>query len=55
MKFRDPKDVKLRKPNSLLQLLGIVGVDFDATIQLLVMYSVLVKYFKKWEYSEAVH
>jgi len=34
--------------------LGIVNVDFDATI--LIMYSAFFKYFrKKWEYNEAVH
>jgi len=31
-------------------------VEFDATVQLLNMYSALVKYLrKKWEYNEAVH
>ena len=36
--------------------MGIINVGFDATGQLLTMYSALVKYVrKKWEYSEAVH
>jgi hypothetical protein len=35
--------------------LGIVNVDFNATSHLLVIYSAFIKYFKKWEYSEAVH
>ena len=31
-------------------------MEFDATVQLLNMYSALVKYLrKKWEYNEAVH
>ena len=34
----------------------IINVDFDATGQLLIIYSTFVKYFrKKWEYNEAVH
>ena len=38
------------------KLLGITSVDFDATTQLLIIYSAFVKYWKKkWEYSEAVH
>ena len=37
------------------KLLGIINVDFDATGQLLIMYPAFVKYFKKWEYNEAVH
>jgi hypothetical protein len=37
-------------------IIGIINVDFDATIQLLILYFVFVKYFiKKWEYNEAVH
>jgi hypothetical protein len=36
--------------------LGIINVDFEATAQLLVIYSAFVKYLrKKWEYSGAVH
>jgi len=36
--------------------LRIINVDFDATGQLLIIYSTFVKYFrKKWEYNEAVH
>ena len=38
------------------KLLGIINLDFDATGQLLIIYSVFVTYFrKKWEYSETVH
>jgi len=29
-------------------------MDFDATGQLLIIYSAFVKYSKKWEYNEAV-
>jgi len=37
-------------------LLGIIKVDFDATGQLLTIYSAFFKYLrKKWEYNEAVH
>ena len=37
-------------------LLGIINVDSDAIGQLLIIYSVFVKYWKKkWEYNEAVH
>jgi hypothetical protein len=36
------------------KLLEIINVDFDATSQLLFMYSVFVTYLKKWEYNEAV-
>jgi len=37
-------------------LVGIINVDFDATGQLLIKYSALVKYLrKKMEYNEAVH
>jgi len=36
--------------------LGIIKVDFDATGQLLTIYSAFFKYLrKKWEYNEAVH
>ena len=36
--------------------MGISKVDFDATDQLLIIYSAFVKYLKKkWEYNEAVH
>jgi len=37
------------------KLLTIINVDFDSTVQLLIIYSVFVKYLKKWEYNEAVH
>jgi len=38
------------------KLLGIINVDFDATGQLLVIYSAFVKYLrKKWKCGEAVH
>jgi hypothetical protein len=38
------------------KLLGIISVDFDATGQLLIIYSAFVKYWrKKWEYKETVH
>jgi len=39
------------------KLLGIINVDFDATGQLLIIYSAFIKYLrkKKWEYNEAVH
>jgi len=38
------------------KLLAIINVDFDATGQLLIIYSAFVKYLrKKWEYSKAVH
>jgi hypothetical protein len=38
------------------KLLGIITVDFNMTVQLLIMYSMFVKYLrKKWEYIEAVH
>jgi hypothetical protein len=37
------------------KLLGIISVDFDATGELLIIYSAFVKYLrKKWEYNEAV-
>jgi len=36
--------------------IAIINVDFEATGQLLNMYSAFVKYMrKKWEYNEAVH
>jgi hypothetical protein len=38
------------------KLLGIISVDFDITGQLLIIYSVFVKYLrKKWECNEAVY
>jgi hypothetical protein len=38
------------------KLFGINSVDFEASVQLLFIYSALVKYLKKkWEYNEAVH
>src|SRR5215468_436003 len=38
------------------KLLGIINVDSDAIGQLLIIYSVFVKYLrKKWEYNESVH
>ena len=38
------------------KLLGITNVDFDATSQVLTIYSAFVRYLKKkWEYNEAVH
>jgi len=40
------------------KFLGIISVDFDITGELLIMYSVSIKYLqtnKKWEYNEAVH
>jgi len=38
------------------KLLEIINVDFDATGQLLIIYSASVKYLKKKrEYNEAVH
>jgi hypothetical protein len=36
------------------KLLSIINVDFDATGQLLIIYSALVKYLKKMECKEAV-
>jgi len=37
-------------------LFRTVSVDFDATNQLLIIYSAFIKYLrKKWEYNEAVH
>ena len=36
--------------------MGIINVDSDAIGQLLIIYSVFVKYLrKKWEHNEAVH
>jgi hypothetical protein len=36
--------------------LRIVRVDFDATGQLLIIYSAFVTYFRKeWKYNKAVH
>jgi len=38
------------------KLLGIIKVDFNATGQLLIIYSAFVKYLKKkWEYNRAVY
>jgi len=38
------------------KLLGFINVDFDATDQLLIIYSAFVRYLrKKWEYNKAVH
>ena len=38
------------------KLLGIINVDLDATDQLLIIYSAIVKSVrKKWEYNETVH
>ena len=36
--------------------MGIIKVDFDATVQLLIIYSAFVKYVKKNRgYNESVH
>ena len=38
------------------KLLGIINVDFDAKVQLLIIYCAFVKRLeKKWEYNEAVY
>jgi len=38
------------------KLLLIINLDFDATAQLLIIYSAFIKCLKqKWEYNEAVH
>ena len=37
------------------KLLGIISVDFDATIQLLIMYSAFVKYLRKNENTMKQH
>jgi len=38
------------------KLLGIIGVDFDVTGQLLIKYSAFIKHLRrKWEYNEAVN
>ena len=38
------------------KLWGIINVESDAIGQLLIIYSVFVKYLrKKWEHNEAVH
>jgi len=44
------------KVNSICRgkLFGMISVDFDAIGQLLIIYSVFIKYEKKWEYSEAM-
>ena len=34
--------------------MGIINVDFDATCQILIIYSAFIKYLKKWKYNEAV-
>jgi hypothetical protein len=37
------------------KLLGIIGVGFDLTGQLLIAYSAFIKYLrKKWDYNETV-
>jgi len=34
----------------------IISVDFDATGQLLIIYSAFIQYVRKeWEYNEAIH
>jgi len=34
----------------------VISVDVDATVQILVIYCAVVKYFKtKWEYNKTVH
>jgi hypothetical protein len=38
-----------------MELLGIISVDFDVADQLLITYSAFVSYWKKGEYSGAVH
>jgi hypothetical protein len=39
-----------------MRLLGTISVDFDVTEQLLIRFSVFVRYRKKkWEYNETVH
>jgi hypothetical protein len=36
--------------------MGIISVDFDATGQLLIIYSAFIQYVRKeWEYNEAMH
>jgi len=36
--------------------MGIISVDFDATGQLLIIYSAFIKYVRKeWKYNEAMH
>jgi hypothetical protein len=38
------------------KLLGIISVDFDATGQLLIIYSAFIKYVRKeWDYNETMH
>ena len=37
------------------KLLGIINVDFDATGQLLTVYSAFIKYWRKMGINEAVH
>jgi hypothetical protein len=36
-------------------LLGIINMDFEATDQLLITYSIFVVVEKKWEYYDALH
>jgi len=39
-----------------MKLYGIISMGFDATSQLLIIYSAFLKYLRiKWEYNEAVH
>jgi hypothetical protein len=39
-----------------MKLLGIIRVGFDITDQLLIRFSVFIRYWrKKWEYKETVH
>ena len=36
--------------------MGIISVDFDVTVQLLIIYSPFVKYLrKKWKYNKATY
>jgi hypothetical protein len=38
------------------EIIGIISVGFDVTNQLLIRFSTFIRYWwKKWEYSEAVH
>jgi hypothetical protein len=37
------------------KLLGFTSVDFDATGELLIIYSAFIKYLRKIEWTEAVH
>jgi len=39
-----------RALENIIKLLAVVGVDFDANVQLLIIYSTFFKYFRqKWE------